>query len=329
MSFLSSSEWDEFLRRFPDVNLLQTSGWGELKSSYGWQPAYVKGSNSGAMVLFRGIPLGFTIAYIPKGPVGRDWSDLWPSVDQLSKEHRAIFLKVEPDVWENASDELDPSLAGFRYIPHSTIQPQRTLIISLRGSEEEWLARMKQKTRYNIRLAMKKDVQVQPSNDINAFSTMMEITGERDGFGVHRRDYYKKAYEIFHPRGECELLLANFEGKPLAGLMVFAHGSRSWFLFGGSSNEERNRMPAYLLQWEAMRWAASRGCLEYDLWGTPDEDEETLENNFQNRSSGLWSVYRFKRGFGGELRRSIGAWEKVYMPGIYRLLRWRLEKRSA
>jgi len=329
MSFLSSSQWDEFLSQYPDVNLLQSSGWGLLKSDFGWEPTYVKGSSAGAMVLFRHVPLGFSIAYIPKGPVGKNWQELWPPVDQLCRERRAIFLKVEPDVWENAGDDLDSSLAGFRHIPNSTVQPQRTLIISLRGNEEEWLARMKQKTRYNIRLATKKEIKVHPSDDIDAFSGMMEITGERDGFGVHRGDYYRKAYEIFHPGGKCELLLASYGGKPLAGLMVFAHGPRSWFLFGGSSNEERNRMPTYLLQWEAMRWAASRGCLEYDMWGTPDEDLETLERDFQHRSDGLWSVYRFKRGFGGELRRSVGAWEKVYMPGMYRLLRWRLEKRSA
>jgi len=110
---------------------------------------------------------------------------------------------------------------------------------------------------------------------------------------------------------------------------VFAYGTRAWFLFGGSSNTERNRMPTYLLQWEAMRWAANRGCLEYDLWGAPDADMDTLEDNFQHRTDGLWSVYRFKRGFGGELMRSAGAWEKVYMPGFYRLYRWRLEKRTA
>lgn len=76
-------------------------------------------------------------------------------------------------------------------------------------------------------------------------------------------------------------------------------------------------MPTYLLQWEAMRWAKEQGCREYDLWGVPDTDEETLETGFSDRSDGLWGVYRFKRGFGGTLMRSAGAWDHPYIPLIY------------
>jgi lipid II:glycine glycyltransferase (peptidoglycan interpeptide bridge formation enzyme) len=117
----------------------------------------------------------------------------------------------------------------------------------------------------------------------------------------------------------CALLMAEFEGRPLAGLMAFARGSRAWYFYGASNDEERSRMPTYILQWEAMRWAKSQGCTEYDLWGVPDADEETLENNFANRSDGLWGVYRFKRGFGGELKRSAGAWDYAALPPVYPL----------
>jgi peptidoglycan pentaglycine glycine transferase (the first glycine) len=101
--------------------------------------------------------------------------------------------------------------------------------------------------------------------------------------------------------------------------MVFRLGVRAWYFYGASSDEERNRMPTYLLQWEGMRWAAGQGCLEYDLWGIPDEEEAVLEEQFSNRSDGLWGVYRFKRGFGGEMTRSVGAWDRVYNPLLYRL----------
>ena len=99
--------------------------------------------------------------------------------------------------------------------------------------------------------------------------------------------------------------------------MVFAHGKRSWYVYGASSDRERNRMPAYLLQWEAIRWAMKRGCLEYDFWGIPDENEQVLEAEFTRRTTGLWGVYRFKRGFGGEIKRSVQALDKVYMPWLY------------
>ncbi len=87
---------------------------------------------------------------------------------------------------------------------------------------------------------------------------MMTVTGARDAFGVHSLAYYRKAYDLFHPAGMAELLLAEYEGRPLAALMVFALGRRAYYLYGASTDEERNRMPTYLLQWRAMQWARAR-----------------------------------------------------------------------
>ncbi len=257
------------------------------------------------------------MAYIPKGPLGSDWEGLWPLVDAMCRENRAVFLKVEPDAWEGDSCPAEAlGRAGFRPSPHD-LQPRRTIVIDLQGDEDQILARMKQKTRYNIRLAGRKDVQVAASDDLDAFSRLVEVTGERDAFGVHTPEYYRRAYELFHPSGKCELFIASYEGQPLAGLMVFAHGERAWYLYGASNNRERNRMPTYLIQWEAILWAREKGCTSYDLWGVPDFAEEELESQFTTRSEGLWGVYRFKRGFGGDLRRTCGAWDKVYRPAAY------------
>ena len=111
-------------------------------------------------------------------------------------------------------------------------------------------------------------------------------------------------------------------------MMVFARGRRAWYVYGASTDEERNRMPTYLLQWEAMRWARSKGAEEYDLWGVPDEDEETLEADFTRRNDGLWGVYRFKRGFGGKLKRAAQAVDRVYNPWLYKLYLWRMAGRE-
>jgi lipid II:glycine glycyltransferase (peptidoglycan interpeptide bridge formation enzyme) len=271
-------------------------------------------------VLFRRLPLGFSIAYIPKGPVGQGWDALWPEVDAACRRRRAIFIKVEPDCWDFEPqanpDRVAPS--GFQ-ASQQAIQPPRTLVVSLLGKEADLMERMKQKTRYNIRLALKKGVVVGLFNDVELFYKLMQATGERDRFGVHNQAYFENVYDLFHPRGECEMLLAEFEGEPLAALMVFARGRRAWYFYGASADVHRERMPSYLLQWEAMRWARARGCSEYDLWGVPDSPEDVLEANFTARSDGLWGVYRFKRGFGGELRRSAGPWDRVFLPGIYRL----------
>jgi lipid II:glycine glycyltransferase (peptidoglycan interpeptide bridge formation enzyme) len=230
-------------------------------------------------------------------------------------------LKVEPDEWQENESGLSANLAGFRPggIP---VQPRSTILIDLSGPESAWLERMKQKTRYNIRLAERKEIQVCPSSDIASFHAMMKVTGGRDGFGVHTLAYYQKAYDLFHSSGKVELLVADYEKKPLAGLMIFAQGKRAWYLYGASSDEERSRMPAYLLQWEAMRWAKSRGCESYDLWGVPDEEESQLEAQFEGRHDGLWGVYRFKRGFGGQIKRAAQTWERVYNAPLYALYRY-------
>jgi peptidoglycan pentaglycine glycine transferase (the first glycine) len=327
MSQISRSEWEAFLSDFPETHLLQTAPWGELKAEFGWQVERVRAGKTGAQVLFRPLKLGFSLAYLPKGPVGEDWPALWPEVDALCRRKRAVFLKVEPDVWETDRAVLDGCLPGFRPSPQC-IQPPRTIVIDLGGSEESVLARMKQKTRYNIRLAEKKGVTVRQVEDVGTFGRMMGITGERDGFGVHTTEYYRKARAAFAPGEECALLIAEFEGQALAGLMAFRHGTRAWYLYGASTEIERSRMPAYLLQWEAMRWARAHGCCEYDLWGVPDADEGELEEHFEQRADGLWGVYRFKRGFGGELRRSAGAWDRVYQPALYRLYRYWLSRHS-
>ena len=112
---------------------------------------------------------------------------------------------------------------------------------------------------------------------------MLQSTAHRDGFAVHSLAYYQHAYDLFHPSGMCELLMAESEGQPLAALMVFMRGARAWYVYGGSTDLLREKMPNYLLQWEAMRWARERGCTEYDLWGVPDEDEAVLEEGFADR----------------------------------------------
>ena len=353
MTEVSLAEWNRFLEGHPNAHILQTGEWGELKGGFGWDAVRIVSGDFGIQILFRKLPLGFTIAYAPKpilprsddfsrsgttevvttwdvNPRSNDFSrfgttevvttwgdEFWSEVDSVCRKRRAIFLKIEPDFWESI---FIFHLSSFILSPYN-IQPPRTIIIDLRGSEEEILARMKQKTRYNIRLAEKKGVTVRTWDDIPAFHKMILVTGGRDNFGVHSLEYYRRAYELFHPKGTgmAELLVAEFEGKPLAALMVFAHGRRAWYIYGASTDEERNRMPTYLLQWEALKWARSKGAEEYDLWGVPDEDEATLEANFESRHDGLWGVYLFKRGFGGELKRARQALDRAYNPLLYRL----------
>lgn len=313
MPEISSSEWDKFLSGHPEAHILQTSAWGELKHHYGWKAIHITQGDCGVQILIQKVFPGIHLAYIPKGPVGEGWLSLLPEVDQVCQKLHCVFLKIEPDSWED-SDSIPPS--GFISSTQS-IQPPRTLVVDLQADAQTLLGRMKQKTRYNINLALKRGVNVYPTADLDVFHSLVEMTSQRDRFGVHETDYYRRAYQLFHPSGQCELLMAEYKHIPLAAVMVFAYGRRAWYFYGGSSNQHRERMPNYLLQWEAMRWAHGQGCSEYDLWGIPDADPETLETNFTHRSDGLWGVYRFKRGFGGQLRRSTGPWDRVYLPLPY------------
>lgn len=316
MSFVSENEWRRFVQHNPQTHILQTAQWGALKAAFGWEPYYLVHGNSGALILVKNVFSRIKLAYIPKGPLGNDWAALHDELDEFCRKEHVAFLKVEPDRWEGESANLTNELPGYKS-GGRTVQPCRTIVLSLSGSEDEWLERMKQKTRYNIRLAEKKDIQIVESDRVDVFNDLMRATGERDAFGIHEGAYYQRAYDLFKPDESCALLLAMYADEPLAGLMVFRQGARSWYLYGGSNEKERNRMPTYLLQWEAMRWAKKHGCKEYDLWGVPDMPEEILERDFTSRNDGLWGVYRFKRGFGGEVKRSVGAWDKIYNKPLY------------
>lgn len=330
MAELSTEEWKQYIARHPEAHILQSAEWGELKAGFGWSVIRLASSDCGAQILFRRLPLGFSMAYLPKGPVGASgkWNELWREVDAHCRKHRAIMLIVEPDIWSRNGQGKDATLPpGFQPGLRS-IQPPRTIVVDLTADETQILNRMKQKTRYNIRLAAKKGVRIQTSSDVSLFHQLLIETGQRDQFGIHSQKYYRVAYDLFHESGNCEIFLAEVNGEIVAGLMVFLFGRRAWYFYGASRQKFREFMPSYLLQWEAMRWAKSRGCQEYDLWGVPDFNEQVLEAEFKHRSDGLWGVYRFKRGFGGELRRAIGPWERVYHPLLHTFYRWWIGSRD-
>ena len=330
VAFEGQSAWDGQMAA-AGGHVLQSWAWGELKARFGWRVHRLAAAGALAQVLFRPLPGGLgTIAYVPKGPV-LDYSDaaslkaLLDAIRPVARQERAICLKIEPD------QEDDPALVGrlralgFRPSPQE-IQPRRTILVDLASDPEDLLLRMKQKTRYNIRLSARKGVAVRAGSeaDLASFYQLMQATARRDGFGIHTEAYYRAAHQLFVPSGQGRLLLAEYKGQLLAGLVVLGMGGggrcdTACYMYGASSDEHRNLMPTYLLQWEAMLWAKEQGCRSYDLWGVPDEEETTLEGEFTQRSDGLWGVYRFKRGFGGRLVRTAGAWDLVYAPLRYRL----------
>jgi len=330
-------DWGAFVGAQPRANVLQQPAWGELKAAFGWQVTRVALADdknrivAGAQILFRALPLrrfSGMMAYIGMGPYVTDndqWKPLWGAIHKRARRQNASFLKWEPGIYIN---EAAPDFAAWDFSPSpQTIQPPRTILIDIRDDDESILARMNQGTRRKIRQSQKSEIRYYeaPREGLAIFNQMMRTTGSRNAFGVHEAKYYERAYDLFVPAGDAALILAEHEGDALAGIMVFAKGKTAWYLYGASSDVKRNLMATYGIQWAAIQWAKARGCDYYDLWGIPDEDEATLEAQFQEREDGLWGVYGFKRGWGGQVVRSAGTWDKVYNPLVYQAYRLALK----
>jgi lipid II:glycine glycyltransferase (peptidoglycan interpeptide bridge formation enzyme) len=210
-----------------------------------------------------------------------------------------VMKELKRRGWEYASDQ---------------IQFKNTVLIDLNPTEEEMLARMKQKTRYNIRLAEKKGVKVRvgTKDDLPMLYKMYAETSVRDGFVIRDEGYYQTVWNLFMSSAEprCEPLIAEVDGESIAAIFVFYFAGRAYYVYGMSRDLHREKMPTYLLQWEAMKRAKAKGCAVYDLWGAPDVFDE---------SDSLWGVYRFKDGLGGQVVRTLGAWDFAPSPLWYKL----------
>jgi peptidoglycan pentaglycine glycine transferase (the first glycine) len=279
----------------------------------------------------RGFDPGFKIFYIPRGPL-LDWNDaalrhrVLDDLQKFAGQKNAIFIKMDPEVvlgrgepgLEDEHEDvtgrtvLDEVKARGWSFSDSQIQFRNTVWLDLSPSEEELLSRMKSKTRYNIRLAQRKGVEIVAAGlqDLPMLYRMYLETSIRDGFVIRSEDYYLQLWETFLQEHLARALIARVDGEITAGLFLFTFAGKAWFLYGMSTLQHREKMPGYLLQWEAIRAAHSMGCKQYDLWGAPDTFAE---------DDPMWGVYRFKSGLGGEVIRTLGAWDYTCHPGLYRL----------
>jgi lipid II:glycine glycyltransferase (peptidoglycan interpeptide bridge formation enzyme) len=262
-----------------------------------------------ALILRRRLPrLGLGVLYVPKGPA-LDYSDaplaraVLGELEAIAKRERAIFIKIDPDV---TPPFIPPAKrgghrGGWRFSAEQ-VQFRNTVLLDLMPGEEELLAAMKPKTRYNIRLATKKGVSVRAGGiqDAETLYAMYAETARRDGFIIRPIEYYRDAWSSFMSADLAQPFVAEVRGEPVAGLVLFRFGAKAWFMHGMSRDLHRDKMPNHLLQWETIRWLKAQGCTVYDLWGAPDELTE---------SDPLWGVYRFKEGFGGKFTAHIGAWD--------------------
>jgi lipid II:glycine glycyltransferase (peptidoglycan interpeptide bridge formation enzyme) len=185
------------------------------------------------------------------------------------------------------------------------------MVLDLRRSEDELLAAMKPKTRYNIRLGARRGVVVragESSADLDRLVDLYAETSVRDRFVIRPREYYLRAWSDFIAAGLARPFLAEVEGQAVAGLIVFRWGPGAWYLYGMSSAAHREAMPNHALQWAAIQWARDAGCTTYDFWGAPEAADP---------SDPLWGLYRFKEGFGAHHVRLVGSWDHTERPRLY------------
>ncbi len=344
-------EWNRLIAGLPQPHLLQTWEWSQVKAKYGWQPMPFVWQPAGgepvaaAMLLKRVVPAGgfarrLGVVYAPKGPL-LDWTDaalrrgVLDDLQTFARRQGAIFVKIDPDVLLGTGVPGSPEAVETRtgvevrtdlidrgwVFSTDQVQFRNTVVVDLSPSEDDLLANMKQKTRYNVRLAEKKGVRVRPGTqaDLPLLYQMYAETSVRDGFVIRDEGYYQTVWRTFGQTSSADLasgaavsepLIAEVDSQPVAAVSLFYFAGRAYYLFGMSRQEQREKMPNYLLQWEAMRRAKALGCQSYNLWGAPDEF---------NEDDGLWGVFRFKEGLGGCVVRTLGAWD--FAPGklLYRL----------
>jgi lipid II:glycine glycyltransferase (peptidoglycan interpeptide bridge formation enzyme) len=352
---MTSTHWDDLIAALPGPHLLQTQEWAQLKARYGWQPYYLAWLGpemklvssdkpdfldsyqpvelaAAALVLKKyvirgGLAARLCILYCPKGPLLR-WDDpllrarVLDDLQAFARRQGAIFIKFDPDVVlgrgvPGGEDDrpdaggqavlADLSARGWR-LSDEQIQFKNTVLLDVSAGEDEMLAAMKQKTRYNVRLALKKGLTVRQGlpSDWPMLYKMYAETSLRDGFVIREQAYYETVWQIF---AHCSTaLIAEVEGEAVAAVYLFHFAGRAYYIYGMSREAHRDKMPNYLLQWQAMRWARQQGCRVYDLWGAPDEF---------NESDSLWGVFRFKEGLGGQVQRSLGAWDYAPNPLWY------------
>ena len=290
----------------------------------------------------------FCMMYAPKGPaMAYDDSDLVRQViealEKKAKEHRAIWLKIDPDVNRATGfpneEEDTPDATGQAVMQllegrswqfsDDQIQFRNTMTIDLTQPEDDILMAMSGNTRRKVRTADKKDVTIRNASldDIDVLYRLYETTGDRNDFLVRDKSYYRQVWQLMMENDKAHALIAEYEGMPIAHVILFHFGETVWYFYGASSNKERNRMPNYALQWEAMKWAKEQGYKVYDMWGAPNEF---------NEDDDMWGVYMFKNGFRPTIERRLGAWDYAPYPLLYkayteiypRFLNW-MRKRNA
>ena len=324
-------EYEEFVEKCPKGHFAQTGMWAKLKDN--WKNEIVvsrdnEGNINGVMsVLIRKVPIfKCSLMYSPRGPVcdvhdKEVLKNLLDGAKELAKKYNAYVLKLDPDVKVDDTEFCDiVKSLGFKIKSAGKnfegIQPKFVFRLDVENkTEDEIFAAFHNKTRYNIRVALKNEVttSIGGRDDLKRFHEIMVETGARDEFVIRPLEYFEKMYDQMAPTDNLRLYLAHYDGKIISGTIAIKYGDKVWYLYGASSNSYRNVMPNYLLQWEMIKWAIESKCRVYDFRGVSGDLSE---------DNPLYGLYRFKKGFSGEFTEFVGDIDYTFKP----LMKFLVEK---
>jgi lipid II:glycine glycyltransferase (peptidoglycan interpeptide bridge formation enzyme) len=312
------------------ASFLQSSFWGGFKERFGWKarpflvaweaPSVSLKVELPRLALCRPLALGATFAYVPWGPEppwgpGDSPGDAAATamLRSLAEDLRPLlpgntaFVRFDPPWHSEGADAAAPRVYPPFFRSAADVQCPDTALVDLTAGEDAILNRMKSKGRYNIRLARRRGALVRRggTEELERFYALYQETARRDGISIHALSYYRTLFErgASSPGQELRLYFADYGGRPLATAIVLFRKNTATYLYGASSNEDRNVMAPYAVQWEAMREAKACGCAEYDLFGIPPSADP------DHPMAGL---YRFKTSFGGRIIHRSGSWDFAY-----------------
>jgi len=319
---------------------LQSWEWGEFREKTGrkvirlglFDPSTSSGRaklKAGYQLTVHPLPkIPHNVIYFPKGPMPN--KTLIKALAKLGQKEKAVLVKLEPNVIANEKNSQSEVWKNLSLHLGEPIFTKHTFHLDLTKSDDELLAAMKSKTRYNVRLSQRHGVEIVEDNSPKAFETYLKLmmeTTKRQAFYAHTPDYHRKMWEILNPAGIAHLLVAKYKNKPLVTWILFTFNKVLYYPYGASSREQQKVMPSYAMMWEAIQFGKKQGCQLFDLWGTPGPEPSPKDPWF--------GFHRFKVGFGAQLVEFVGTYDLVVDHRLYPLynlgnaMRWKLLRLKA
>ncbi len=315
--------WNNFIKaNSSPASFLQSWEWGEFNKEYLANPVkkIAVEDRSELKIIFnliqKKLPFQKNYIYLPKGPIwDKNYSserfNVYAKLLRQAKDEfeGAVFIRVNSPYEDRGYTKDFLKRLNFkrpRLLVHSE-EPKKTILLNLKKTEQDILQEMHKKTRYNIRLAVKKGVVAKMVNNdldkyIKIFSNLNHQTAKRNKISIYTDRYYTQLLKLFSFNKadlKTKLHIAWYNHTPLAAAIVVYFGNAATYLHGASSSEMKNLMAPYLLHWHIIRHAKKQGYKFYDLWGI-DEDKPS------------WAgITKFKKGFGGEPKIYLGSWDYI------------------